>query len=136
MFNKKAYNKEYAKRNPNKIRIYTRKWAESELGRKHRQRESDRYKKERDALIGALGSVCTKCGFADKRALQVDHVNGGGSKERRFGGARTYGNFLKKVLSGSNEYQLLCANCNWIKRVENNEVTKNQHGVYFKYHGN
>lgn len=28
---------------------------------------------------------------------------------------------LRRVLTNSSEYQLLCANCNWIKRSENNE---------------
>lgn len=68
-----------------------------------------------------LGGKCCRCGFADRRALQIDHVNGGGKSEllKYGGGSSTY---LKKVLSApAGIYQLLCANCNWIKRWENNE---------------
>lgn len=80
-------------------------------------------RKVRDAVLEALGGRCVGCGFDDKRALQIDHINGRGSKERK---ERPYrGNFhkhvLKSFLSQENKYQLLCANCNWIKRVENNE---------------
>ena len=70
-----------------------------------------------------MGGKCVRCGFSDPRALQIDHINGGGSKERKERGFN--GNFhrhvLKSFINKENKYQLLCANCNWIKRVENNE---------------
>lgn len=89
---------------------------------KHNQKEYLR--KTRNAVVEALGGACKHCGFLDKRALQIDHVNAGGSKERK---ERAYkGSFHKHVLqsflAGENKYQLLCANCNWIKRFENDEA--------------
>lgn len=77
----------------------------------------------RKSAIAALGNKCNRCDFSDYRALQIDHVNGGGSKERK---ERDYrGSFhkhvIESVLKKENKYQLLCANCNWIKRFENNE---------------
>ena len=92
----------------------------------YRTSQKEYLRKLRMEAIEALGTVCVKCGFSDIRALQIDHVNGDGSKERK---ARKYkGNFhahvLKSFLAGENKYQLLCANCNWIKRVENNERNK------------
>jgi hypothetical protein len=54
--------------------------------------------------------------------LQIDHVNGNGSKERK---NITLSLFLKKVLADKEgNYQLLCANCNFIKKHINNEVPK------------
>jgi hypothetical protein len=60
----------------------------------------------------------------DPRCLQIDHVNGGGRKHRNsFNGYTAYMKFiLKQIKAGSKDYQLLCANCNWIKRSENNEI--------------
>lgn len=50
----------------------------------------------------------------DIRCLQIDHVNNDGFKERN---ALTNSSYLKKVLADKEgNYQLLCANCNWIKR--------------------
>lgn len=74
----------------------------------------------RKAVIQYLGGSCNRCGFSDYRALQIDHVSGGGRKERREIGCYK---IMKKILSGfhNNEYQLLCANCNAIKRIENKE---------------
>lgn len=76
----------------------------------------------RKMLIELLGGHCVKCGFSDSRALQVDHINGGGSKENKNLKGMKNVQILKKVLGGSKEYQLLCANCNWIKRFENDET--------------
>ena len=92
-------------------------------------RSSKEYQKNhlqyiRNSVLEALGGSCRFCGFSDKRALQIDHINGGGSKERK---ERTFkGTFHKHVLQSflkkEDKYQLLCANCNWIKRVENKEI--------------
>lgn len=70
-----------------------------------------------------LGGKCVSCGFSDKRALQIDHINGGGSKERKeigFNG-KFHIHVIREAELKSGKYQLLCANCNWIKRVEERE---------------
>lgn len=72
-----------------------------------------------------LGSKCVKCGFEDSRALQIDHIFGGGTKERKEyknGITQFYKKVIESVLKKENKYQLLCANCNWIKRDENREI--------------
>jgi len=77
----------------------------------------------REAIMSNLGFECVRCGFSDIRALQIDHINGGGSKERSVRGTQSYYKIiLNKIISGSTDYQILCANCNWIKRVENKEI--------------
>lgn len=82
-----------------------------------------KYRLLRDAACVHLGSVCTRCGFTDARALQIDHVEGGGKRELASLENKAY---LEKVLVSvpGVSYQLLCANCNWIKRVENDEVPR------------
>lgn len=69
-------------------------------------------------IINHLGGSCKKCGFTDIRALQVDHVNGGGNKERRLSIASYYRRIMEDE---TGKYQLLCANCNWIKKIDNKE---------------
>lgn len=80
-------------------------------------------RRRRTRVIKMMGGKCVRCGFADIRALQIDHINGGGSKEHKsiqqFGVQRK---ILNDPLLINTEYQLLCANCNWIKRHENKEV--------------
>ena len=75
----------------------------------------------RHEIFVLLGNKCTSCGFFDRRALQIDHVNGGGNKERKLFRHGYYEKILDAIKEGVNKYQLLCANCNWIKRYEKKE---------------
>lgn len=65
---------------------------------------------------------CARCGFADVRALTLDHVNGGGSAERKAlgNGAPFYRRLLREPRR--RDLQVLCMNCQWIKRAERGEV--------------
>ena len=59
-----------------------------------------------------------------KLILQIDHINGGGVKElKKVNGTEHTKKVIRSVLNKENKYQLLCANCNWIKRVLNKEAT-------------
>ena len=77
-----------------------------------------KYYERRQKIIDLLSGKCCKCGFSDKRALQIDHINGGGSEHRRH--CSSVG-FTKYILEHLDEFQLLCANCNQIKKNLNNE---------------
>ena len=76
----------------------------------------------RHIVLAALGNKCTSCGYADERALCLDHVQGDGHRENRSSRSR----YRKAIARGipSDRYQLLCANCNLIKAKENGELTK------------
>lgn len=81
----------------------------------------------REQILDILGRKCVRCGFdADSRALQIDHVNGGGSQQRKklVFGTPYYRHILESVQANRGEYQILCANCNVIKRMELQEHGK------------
>lgn len=86
---------------------------------KHNAYHRDYRKLSREKLGSLLGSKCVKCGFDDVRALQIDHVFGGGSIEFK---GKTAAQKIRLIEKNPERYQLLCANCNWIKRYENNEL--------------
>lgn len=83
--------------------------------------------RKREAVLVLLGSKCNwpACTWTDPRALQIDHVNGGGTKEARKLGNVGILNKILKMATPETEYQLLCANHNWVKRCERHE-TKDQ----------
>lgn len=84
--------------------------------------KSKQYRKSaRLKVLEILGEVCVNCGYTDTRALQIDHVHGGGTQER-MGSTTYYVNVLRSVHEKEGKYQILCANCNWIKRVTKNEI--------------
>lgn len=63
-----------------------------------------------------------RCGFSDVRALQFDHINGGGNQDLRIRGTSSmYAFYIKNPEITKSTLQVLCANCNWIKRWEKNE---------------
>ena len=105
-FKGKAARKKWLAENQNKIRIDRR----------------SAWRKLKREVYEKLGNKCKTCGFTDQRALQVDHINGGGHKERKKSGTRKV--LLEALSDNGNKYQLLCANHNWIKRCENNEVPR------------
>lgn len=75
----------------------------------------------RAAALDHLGDKCATCGYcADPRALQIDHVNGGGRRSI-LSGERNGVMYRAVVNDTTGRFQLLCANCNAIKRNENRE---------------
>jgi hypothetical protein len=67
---------------------------------------------------------CRRCGITDIRCLTLDHINGGGAQHRKqIGqGVRVY-----KWARHNNYppiFQVLCMNCQFIKRSENKEWGK------------
>lgn len=93
-----------------------------------RMRQRDRiYKvKKRKELFNIMGNKCVKCGFSDWRALQIDHIHGTNPKDKEYHGGI---GFIFRLLKLNRDelhrnYQLLCANCNWIKRYENKEIPR------------
>ena len=89
------------------------------------QRYRDRIFQE---LMDFFGGKCVRCGFDDGRALQMDHIHGRGQADRKKPGgfclSRRHTVVMKNPDWARATFQLLCANCNCIKRVENKEYGK------------
>ena len=87
-------------------------------------------KKRRKKVLTFFGGKCAHCGYKDWRALQIDHINGGGCREKkRMGGESIFYTYIYNLILSDPrrvkaKYQLLCSNCNWIKRYENDENAK------------
>ena len=120
-FDNKEYQRQYYKDHTEQSKTASKRWA-----KEHRSAcaESSRVCRARvkKAVYALLGDVCVQCGFSDARALNIDHVNGGGSKEGSAIGTDGIYRKILKMEHPENEYQILCCNCNWIKRHEHGEV--------------
>ena len=118
--------KELYKLNKDKYRRSQLRWIANNLDRVRDTglRSAKRRQKERkEEIYKYLGDKCAKCGFSDKRALQFDHVNGGGTQDvLKFKSKWAYlRHILEEAINNTGKFQVLCANCNAIKRIENNE---------------
>jgi hypothetical protein len=106
-------------------------YRKSQKGKKARQVSMKfQHLKVRMQIIELLGNKCANPynldhgDFNNKpECLQIDHIHGGGRKEvKKFTNYQQYLKYvLEQVKDGSKEYQLLCANCNWMKRDTNEE---------------
>ena len=66
--------------------------------------------------------ACVICGESRLACLSIDHINGGGSQHRRELKKRSQGFY--RWLRNENYpegYQTLCMNCQFIKKIENEE---------------
>jgi hypothetical protein len=101
-----------------------REWckAHPEYTSANSKRLSDLRETYRQNIFTKLGKRCRTCGFEDERALQIDHIQGGGNKTRKNGYTYIY---LRNILEDpeiETKFQILCANCNWIKKAVNQET--------------
>ena len=89
-------------------KTYLKERSQTERVKKMR---ADRYRKLRQAAFDGYGGKCQCCGEDRYEFLALDHVNGGGRKERQT--MSTY-QIARKVIEANfpPEYRVLCHNCN------------------------
>jgi len=108
-----CYNRGYYIENKEKIDIRNKKWHTNnkykmnKFGRDHRER------RKTEAMNHYGGCVCQLCGVEDIEVLVLDHISGGGTKQRRgFGDGHAIYRWVY-----NNHYpdgfRVLCRNCNW-----------------------
>lgn len=78
----------------------------------------NRRRTKREQILAFFGGKCRLCGFAGQPALHLDHINGGGYRERKSGGGtirEQYRLVTSDPEAACAKYQLLCANCHFMK---------------------
>ena len=91
---------------------------------RHNEVAKASYHRIRKQVVALLGDKCSwpGCEWTDPRVLQIDHIHGGGRQEyKKQVNARSYYLKILRMENPKIKYQLLCANHNWIKRIENSE---------------
>ena len=86
---------------------------------RERIQQLERYRRDRKEMLMAYsrGTMqCACCGESEEDFLTLDHINGGGSKQKRElrGGSTRLMQILKKEKYPTG-YQVLCMNCNLSK---------------------
>jgi len=128
----KEYKKEYYQKNKDKWEKYKKNHREKYPDYKNREKENrkawyDENKREisrnnkikrREAklkIVRAYGNKCSCCGEEKLEFLTLDHINGGGKKERKKMGNSNdaLGLYLHLIKNDYPKgYQILCFNCN------------------------
>lgn len=89
-----------------------RAWYHANKSRLKKYHKSYRLKKQAEVLR-AYGNKCSCCGESNPAFLTLDHVAGGGQRERRELGGGVMSIYHKAIRDGFPScYQILCFNCN------------------------
>lgn len=134
MKTKAELHREWYQRNKDSVRPY-----KAENMRRYRSAKPNKYREQsrsakrrlRQRILLHFGSKCVRCGFSDVRALTLDHKNNNGATERKQLGER--GVYRRALLpEHRHEYQILCMNCQFIKRAEVGRQWLESHGESFQ----
>ena len=74
--------------------------------------------RKKSKVYDFYGRKCKCCGETNIGFLTIDHINGGGNKQRKLTGYNS-GDFIVNYIVRNNfppEFQTLCMNCNWGRR--------------------
>lgn len=83
-----------------------------------RKQKREKYWKIRHKVISLLGGECFNCKEKDIRVLQINHKEGGGSREYwKTGNYKFYNSILKKKRNIT-DLDIRCANCNVLYEYE------------------
>lgn len=80
---------------------------------KHKRRKSREVL--RTQVLDAYGRECSNCGYADERALDLDHINGRKVEGHRKLPTNTIYQIVIRENFPRDKYRILCRNCNWIE---------------------
>lgn len=87
------------------------------------EKQADYAKGLKTLVIDLLGGKCAACGMAEQDVLQLDHIHGGGNRERTTFG-RGY-RLHREIRDGRrNDIRLLCPTCNIKARLYGPDHTK------------
>ena len=78
--------------------------------REHLRRGQERWDRQRLIVLEYYGNKCACCGETTYEFLEVDHINGNGSKHRKEVGRHVVEDIIKQNFPS--DFQILCANCN------------------------
>lgn len=105
----------WAAANPGKRRKSVEGWRQKNRP-KVAEMNHDTKKRRRARARARLGTACACCGEDRDYVMDIDHIDGNGSLERRvFGRGYVYSDVLT-MADPKSKYQLLCSNCNQAKR--------------------
>ena len=82
-----------------------------------KKRKTNARKKVRAEVIKAYGGFCKCCGESEQAFLGIDHIDNTGYKHRKEVRSGSFYVWLKNNNYPTDNYQLMCHNCNLAKSI-------------------
>jgi hypothetical protein len=125
----KEYWQKYYLNHKEKYNAYNKQWRKDHK-EQYKIQTKNHVRELRLKAIELLGNKCVNPynidhnGFEHDpdyiKCLQIDHIHGKGNQE--FDKLHGSKGIYRRVIKHKEDYQLLCANCNWLKRWKNKEM--------------
>jgi hypothetical protein len=105
--------------------------SDPEYRARHQEVVNRYHRRIHEEIYKLLGDACRNCGNADRRVLELDHINNDGYLERPLGRANGGGSYKRdlQVRKHPAKFQILCANCHAIKTFEHRKSLECKTGV-------
>ena len=103
------------------------KYADSYLNTLLLPKRAEKKQADRAEIFRLEGNKCRCCGISDPMYYQLDHVKNDGHLDRPSKNNKRKSKLyitLKRYLENPEKYQLLCANCNQAKQMNNGKLYK------------
>jgi DNA repair exonuclease SbcCD ATPase subunit len=112
----KARQKKYREENRAHLAAFAKKHRAEHKDQANAARKA-RYQRLRAEALAAYGNKCACCGETHPHFLSIDHINGGGKKDRAAHGCEEGGMnwYLHLAKNHPDHVQILCHNCNMAK---------------------
>ena len=137
---KLAYGRTWQAAHREEMRAYSKKSKAKHHDEIQTKRRAERYAKKDDpnrysrtrheqlrkSVFEKLGGKCVICGVADYRVFQLNHINGGGHRqreERKLTGDKLLLAILKQTIDVT-QFDARCANCNMLHARENHLLNR------------
>ena len=112
-------------------------WCAECKGKKQRVYDMNRRWRNRARVLVNYGGVCTWCKENDIRVLELDHLDPNLAKHQKrelgWSNEKVYRDAVRR--NYPDDYQLLCKNCNWLKRIDSQERTSERYEWIVAYMG-
>lgn len=105
-------NRKWVEKNKEYLQNYGKQWRANLLNKERSKKwNKERRQQIKLVILSHYGGKCKCCSEDRVEFLAIDHINGGGGKQRKKVGA---GNFLKWIIRNDfpKDLRILCHNCN------------------------
>ena len=104
--------RKYYRKRSDHFNAYQKAWA-NENREKVRKWSHERHRRNRILALSNHGGKCTCCDISTYEFLAIDHINGGGTKERKTKYPNSQSFYADLAAHPQPEkYRVLCHNCN------------------------
>lgn len=114
----RQWGRDYRERNPNCRKEEFQKLKADPTKYLRQKKFGQRYLRvQREKVIAMYGGCCACCGESAYEFMSIDHIGGGGSRDRKVMNSSRFYLYLLELNAPRPGYRILCHNCNMATKL-------------------